>query len=170
MHHGKYVLVILCRSATSSKNLQCSLSVTAFNDALVPGHAVPNCSGFKSGVPDVSLSDILLAFLRFEIAADDDDGTRFEADCFKRILCEMNSVVVNRNEGGAELGNLFSEFGTFAVLQNQNVLAPSESLLRAARTGRLLAGPGKCSRIYDSCSRWEELTNKAELLWLQKSK
>jgi hypothetical protein len=93
-----------------------------------------------------------------------------EVDCLKRILCEMNSVVSGRTGGGADLARMLSEFGTFALLQNQNVLAPTESLLRAARTGRFLAAPGSCRRIYNSCDSWERITSEAELLWLQNRK
>ena len=78
----------------------------------------------------------------------------------------MNAVVSGRKEDAENLAKLFSEFGTLALLQNQDVLAPTEGLLRAARTGRHLAEAGSCRWIYDRCSSWQQFTNEAELLWL----
>jgi hypothetical protein len=88
-----------------------------------------------------------------------------ETDCLKRILCEMNSIVTRRDIGNPTSGML-AQLGTIAILQHQNVLRPSEDLLRAARTGRQLEAAGNCQRIYDSCSSWNHISHSAELLWI----
>ena len=130
------------------------------------------CPVKDSGISQVAISDMVLGFLRFRTAlkhlTDTKSGQKPEPepDCLKRILCEMNAVVSGRKEDAENPARLFSEFGTLALLQNQNVLAPTEGLLRAARTGRHLAEGGRCRRVYTSCSSWQQITNEAELLWL----
>jgi hypothetical protein len=134
-----------------------------------------SCQVKHSGLSQVSISDLILGFLRFESfikmtsqtkrETETETERETETDCLKRILCEMNSVIAWRGENRL-LSSFFAELGTFALLQNQKVLAPDESLLRAARTGRLQKAAGSCRKIYDSCNSWEELTHTAELMWM----
>ena len=119
------------------------------------------CLTDTNNLSQVSISDVILAWLRFKTAVQ----AKTEKDCLKRILCEMNSIVSWRNSG-SPVSSMFAQLGTFAILQHQNVLGPNEDLLRAARTGRQLERAGNCQRIYDSCSSWDQIAHAAELLWI----
>ena len=125
------------------------------------GTADSECLPDTTNLSQVSISDVILAWLRFKTAI----KAKTETDCLKRILCEMNSIVTWRNFN-SRISRMFAQLGTFAILQHQNVLEPSEDLLRAARTGRQLEAAGNCQRIYYSCSSWDKIAHAAEMLWI----
>ena len=78
--------VLLRRKRRNAPSMTSQMDLSS--SSLTP---LQGCSQFVTS--HVSLSDVFLAWLRFQTGV----KAKAETDCFKRTLCEMNSIVATRD-------------------------------------------------------------------------